>query len=810
MNLKVHERKHLEEVYEYLGECIVLLKKNNDFPLNEAGDIALYGSGARHTIKGGTGSGEVNSRFFVNCEEGLKNRGFNVLTTSWLDEYDAVKKRMKENFNKSIKKSAKEHHVSVIAESMGKVLLEEDYQLPINKMCDTAVYVISRLSGEGNDRLAERGDFLLTETEKKDLYVISQQYEKLLLVINAGGPVDLSEVDFVENILVLSQLGVETGNVLADFILGRINPSGKLSTSWDSYDNYCHIGDFAEIDDTRYKEGIYVGYRYFDTAGIKAKYPFGYGLSYADFLIKTKNINIDKTTVSIEVEVKNTSEKFAGKEVVQVYVSKPIGRLDKPYQDLIAFKKTDEIKPNQTQTIDISFDFTDLTSYDENSHSYIMEKGDYLIRVGNSSVNTSAVAVIELKDDFTKRIVKNCLGDTDFDDYKPEPIQHHIDKDIQRFQIDLSDIKTEQVDYDVEDEICPEIAGCDIEKLALMNVGAFDPKGGIASVIGSSGKSVAGAAGESSDLLKDIGLKNIVMADGPAGLRLSREYYKDSKGVHALDINIPESVLDMLPGIARKIIRFMNRKPRNAELLEQACTALPIGTAVAQSFNTDLAYKFGDIVGTEMELYNVDLWLAPALNIHRNVLCGRNFEYFSEDPLLSGKMAAAITKGLQSHKGKGVTIKHYAANNQETNRYGNNSMVSERAMREIYLKGFEICISESDPYAVMSSYNLLNGVHTSEHTGLCVDVLRREFGFDKILMTDWIVGVDFLTKNSKYDEPNAAKVARASHSLFMPGSKKDLNEIREGLKENIIDSRQLMVNASRLYKVFAKKDDKDC
>ena len=805
MKLNDHEIKHLEYIYSHMGECIVLLKKNNDFPLKQAGDIALYGSGARHTVKGGTGSGEVNSRFFINCEQGLRNRGFNVLTKSWLDGYDEVKKKMRENFIRMIKKNARKNRKSVIAESMGKVMLESDYQLPLEKECDIAVYVLSRLSGEGNDREAKRGDFLLSETEKKDLYVLHQKYEKLLLVVNAGGPVDLSEVDFIDNILVLSQLGVETGNVLADFLLGKIYPSGKLATTWDAYDNYCHVGDFACKDDTRYKEGIYVGYRYFDSIGRVASYPFGYGLSFADFICTCKHVSVDKNIIKLDVEVRNTSSEYYGKETVQVYVSKPQGRLDKPYQDLTAFKKSSEIKPLGCETVHIEFDFLELTSYDVELESYIIEKGDYIVRVGNSCVDTSQVATLHLKEDFIKRKVKNCLGEVDFTDYKPERKELTIDNDIPKFTIDLSGFETEIIDYDKSDIICDGLNDCDDEKLALLNVGAFNPKGGLVSIIGSAGKTVAGAAGESSNILSDKGLRSIVMADGPAGLRLSKHYYIDKKGVHGLDSVIPESVMEYLPRFVKSIIGFTKRKPRSVELFEQACTAIPIGTAIAQSFNVDFVEKLGDIIGSEMELFNVDLWLAPALNIHRNVLCGRNFEYFSEDPLLSGKLSAAMTKGVQAHVNKGVTIKHYAANNQETNRYGNNSMVSERAMREIYLKGFEICIKEANPYAIMSSYNLLNGIHTSEHCGLCIDVLRREFGFDNILMTDWIVGIDFLTKGNKYAQPDAARVARASHSLFMPGSKKDFKEIIQGLKQGVIESRHLKINASRIYRLFADK-----
>ncbi|MEE3426218.1 MAG: glycoside hydrolase family 3 C-terminal domain-containing protein, partial [Erysipelotrichaceae bacterium] len=215
MELKEHERRHLEQMYPYMGEFVVLLKKNGDFPLKEAGEIALYGNGGRFTIKGGTGSGEVNSRFFINCEEGLKERGFTVKTASWLDGYDEARKKLKEEFNKGLKKAAKKQGANWITFAMGKVLKEGDYELPIEKECDTAIYVLSRISGEGSDREAKRGDYLLSETEIKDLRKLHERYDKLMLVLNTGGPVDLSEVGFVENILVLSQLGVQTGDVLA-------------------------------------------------------------------------------------------------------------------------------------------------------------------------------------------------------------------------------------------------------------------------------------------------------------------------------------------------------------------------------------------------------------------------------------------------------------------------------------------------------------------------------------------------------------------------------------------------------------------
>ncbi|HIW42386.1 MAG TPA: hypothetical protein H9743_09690 [Candidatus Mediterraneibacter vanvlietii] len=255
-----------------------------------------------------------------------------------------------------------------------------------------------------------------------------------------------------------------------------------------------------------------------------------------------------------------------------------------------------------------------------------------------------------------------------------------------------------------------EITSLKDEDLIRMNVGTFTPSNEAASVIGNASISMAGAAGETA---KAEGIPAIVMADGPAGLRLSQKYFKDETGVHGFGSSMPESMVKLLTEEEAAYMDSVQPKPKEGtEILEQYATAIPIGTAIAQSWNLKLAECCGDIVASEMERFGIHLWLAPALNIQRSIRCGRNFEYFSEDPLISGMFAAAITKGVQKHPGCGVTIKHFAANNQETNRSDNNSIVSERAMREIYLKGFEICIRMAQPKALMTSYNLLNGIHT--------------------------------------------------------------------------------------------------
>ncbi|MBQ1521499.1 MAG: glycoside hydrolase family 3 protein, partial [Erysipelotrichaceae bacterium] len=411
------------------------------------------------------------------------------------------------------------------------------------------------------------------------------------------------------------------------------------------------------------------------------------------------------------------------------------------------------------------------------------------------------IGVYELDDDFIVRKVRNLFGKPDFEDYKGERKADYDVSGLTAEKIDLSEYETQTVSYDHEGEIYDCLRDLSNEELAYLNVGAFDPKGGIMSLIGNASQNVPGAAGESTSVLKHKGIDNLIMADGPAGLRLAREYIEDDKGKHAVGSVIPEGMLDVMPKIVKW---FLNRKPKvkkGSKLFEQFTTALPIETAVAQSWNTDFARLCGDIVGKEMEIFKVQLWLAPALNIHRNVMCGRNFEYLSEDPLLSGKFASAITIGVQAHKGCGVTLKHFACNNQETNRYANNSQVSERAIREIYLKGFGICIKEADPAAIMTSYNLLNGTHTSESHALTTEYLRDEMGFKGLVMTDWVIGVGMLTKDPKYPAPDAAKEAAAGGSLFMPGSKKDYEEIIAGLADGKVTREQLMINATWLLKV---------
>ena len=807
-----YEREHSAALRQSGAECTVLLRSNGRFPLAAPCQIALYGSGARRTIKGGTGSGEVNSRYFVTAEKGLEDAGFSISTKSWMDAYDNISIAAHRDFIHDLKKQAKEHHTLAVIESMGAVMPEPEYNIPLNVTGDTAIYVLARISGEGSDRRPIPGDILLTETEKRDILFLNQEYKNFMLVLNVGGVVDLTPVAEVGNILLMSQLGVESGSILADILLGKSYPSGKLTTSWATWEDYSKIGSFGDREDTRYNEGVYVGYRYFDSIGKKPLFPFGFGLGYTQFAWETAETKRSGETVCVSARVKNTGA-FAGKEVLQLYVSQPQGKLDKPFQTLAAFQKTRELAPGESETLSLLFNLRDMASYDENSAEWILEKGDYILRVGVSSTDTKPAAIVHLAQDAVTLKARNCLGKPDFTDWRPAAKAFETYSDLTVLQVAGEDIETRSVCYELEHEIDPIIDGLPDEDLARMNLGMFSSGLGSLMMIGSSSKLVAGAAGETSDCLKAKGIPALVMADGPAGLRLSRQFTVDKKGVHPVGETMPESIVELLPDPVAWFIRRMSSGKRSSgTIYEQNCTAIPVGTALAQSWNLDFAEACGDMVGDEMERFGIHLWLAPALNIHRSIRCGRNYEYFSEDPFLSGKFAAAVTRGVQRHPGRGTTIKHFAANNQELNRVNNNSLVSERAMREIYLRGFGIAVKESQPYALMTSYNLINGIHTSERRDLIEDILRAEFGYQGIVMTDWIISAG-AEKAPKYHAPVSAKIAAAGNDLTMPGSKGDLKAMLKGMKDGTVSRRQLKVNATRvslMAKKLCRQHRKDC
>ena len=797
--------KNVNLLAENSAECVVVLKKDGNFPLTGPCRVALFGNGARRTLKGGTGSGTAETFRDFSCEGALRDRGFEITTSSWLDGYDRERSRFHQDFIAAIKKTAAEQGVSPFIAGFGKIEIEHDYDLPLDAEGDVCLYVLSRTSGEGNDRGAREGDVFLTKTEIRDIDALSRTFPKFMLVLNVCGVVDLSPVLHVPNILVLSQLGAVTGDILADILLGRKFPSGKLATTWAKYPDYPTIGDFGDRDDTRYKEGVYVGYRYFDTAGIPPLFPFGYGLSFTDFHIVPQQATRRKSRITVKVEVENIGE-HAGKEILEVYVTPPVGTIDKPHQSLVAFQKTDELRPREKQTLRISFDLDEAATYFPAQAQYRLEKGTYLIRIGNSSRNTRVAAVVELQDDVVTRQVRNSLGRPDFADAVLPRIDEPLPTGVRRFHLSSADFSKTVVSYQIDRHVHPFVQNLSDGELAHFCLGAHLPDSKL-SILGNAALHVSGAAGETSNfLLEKLNGKYLVMADGPAGLRISADFVQTPAGPRPVMEKLPDALAEIMPDeVNARIKAFFDSVPK-ASVRHQYVTALPTATAIAQSWNPAFAELCGDIVGSEMESYRIHLWLAPAMNIHRNILCGRNFEYFSEDPLISGKMASAITKGVQEHPGRGTTLKHFCANNQEFNRMNNNSLVSERAMREIYLKGFEICVKESQPAAVMTSYNLLNGEHTSQRKDLIDDILRGEWGFQGLVMSDWIQTGFSMIPTSKHPPVRAHKLVKAGNDIMMPGVNADFEDIMTALGKGEITREDLLVCATRVYETIQKND----
>lgn len=772
MNMERYEIEHIERVRKITPECMVLLKSDGSFPLDAPGKIAIYGNAARKTIKGGTGSGDVNVRHYVGIEEGLENAGFTITSKAWLDSYDALWAKANKEFKAGIKAKIAAEGLSAIMLGIGAIMQEPEYEFALDAEGDTAIYVLGRISGEGADRAPEKGNLEMTDTEIRDILQLQKQYKRFMLVLNVGGVVDLSPVvNEVSNVLLLSQLGIAMGDAFADVLLGKAYPSGKLASTWAKWKDYCHVGDFGDPNDTHYREGIYVGYRYFDSVDKQPMFPFGFGLGYTSFEIEAKDAILDGSKVSVTAKVTNTGNR-PGKEVVQLYVSIPEGKLDQPYQVLAAFAKTDELNPGENQEVIVSFNMEDIASFDEETCNAILEKGSYVLHIGNSSRDTSVCAVVELDDHAVVQKLHDVGGKPDFTDWKPENQKAIlIPETVPVLKLNASAITQIIPVQPTIDPMAAELAKTMSDSdLALFCTGAFNGGTGSNSVIGNAGITVAGAAGETTGVFAGDGIPALIMADGPAGVRLSPKYGRDENGVYPLDSGSLAEIVELLPEGMLAYLGFGKEQPvRNGTIHEQYCTAIPIGTALAQSWNEIVCEECGDIAADEMERFGVHIWLAPAMNIHRFPLCGRNFEYYSEDPLISGKMAAGITRGVQKHPGCGVSIKHFCCNNQETNRMHSNTIVSQRALRDIYLKGFRIVVDEADPATIMSSYNLLNGEHTSQRYDLLETLLRQEWGYKGIVMSDWVSG-NINKPDDKYPGACASGAIKAGNDIMMPGT----------------------------------------
>lgn len=777
-------QEHIDLSRKAAAEGMVLLKNEKEFlPFQKGKKLAVFGKACVDYVKGGGGSGDVTVACTRNLMEGLriKEQEGKVQIFWPAAEY----------YEKEVKKQYEEGYCPgmTVEPQVSEKLLREG-----RAFTDTALVTICRYSGEGWDRksildttpdageedlarlsarLFENGDFCLTEAEKEMVAKVKSAFPNVAVVLNTGGMMDTSwfkDDPGISAVLLAWQGGMEGGLAAADILCGDVNPSGKLTDTFaEALEDYPSTEGFHEsLDYVNYEEDIYVGYRYFETfpeARKKVIYPFGFGLSYTDFEIQTKDLAVTEDEIKIKVEVTNLGQR-EGKEVVQVYYSAPQGKLGKPALELGAFQKTRLLAPGETQTMRLSVPVSYMASFDDlgkiSRSAYVLEAGTYSFYVGNSSENlkkwgqewnlsqdkvlcrlTSKCAPCQLP--------KRLTGDGSYEmlpvrETEKEPLGlPKQDKELlegmepadrgygqmSRRDRDKKHLLSEVAEGKLSlDEFMKQLS---VEELAELLGG--QPNTGVANTYGMGN-------------LRDYGVPNVMTADGPAGLRIQPQCHVYT-------------------------------------------TAWPCATMLACTWNPDLVEEIGAAGASEVKENNIGIWLTPAMNIHRSPLCGRNFEYYSEDPLIAGKMGAAMVRGIQSQH-IAASAKHFACNNKESNRKDSDSRVSERALREIYLKGFEIVVKEGDPWTIMSSYNLINGHRASENKELLTGILREEWGFKGIVTTDW------WTRGEHYKE------TKAGNDIKMGCGYPD--RLLTALEKGLITREEMEICARRILEMILKLD----
>lgn len=745
-------KAHIELSKEAAKEGMVLLKnENNVLPLSAGSKVALFGKGTFDYVKGGGGSGDVTVAYTRNLYEGLSLQKDKISIFEELCDY----------YRKDIEEQYKNGNVPgmTIEPDVPNELLQK-----AKAYTDTAIITICRYSGEGWDRksvidpnnkalwdyerkmteksaeIFKDGDFCLSVKEKEMVDAVKTNFKNVIVILNVGGMVDTSWFAYdpkIQSALLALQGGMEGGLAAAELLVGDGNPSGKtVDTFARTLDDYPSTHNFHESRDyVDYTDDIYVGYRYFETipgAAEKVVYPFGYGLSYTTFNVETVSAGIlqpphtansqsaphdavsHTDTLYVRVRVTNTGKR-AGKEVVQVYAAKPQGKLGKPAKELVAFEKTRELFSGESQIVTLTWNINDMASYDDlgkiQKSAYVLEAGSYDIYVGTSvrDVQKADYSYILDEDIITEQLsaklvptslAKRMLSDGSFEELpQSEPVDtdasvvgnidpsltegvapgqraipyfRFADGMVKNGKYDIMDVVERQISLD---EFISELSVDD-----LIHLLGGQPNTGAANTFGIGN-------------MPEYGIPSVMTADGPAGVRINPEV-----GV--------------------------------------CTTAFPCSTLLACTWNPDIVEAVGHAGGKELKENNLGLWLTPAINIHRSPLCGRNFEYYSEDPFVTGKLAGAMVRGIQSNN-VGATLKHFALNNKETNRKNSDSRVSERAAREIYLKAFEMIIKAENPWAVMSSYNIINGYRASENKDLLTGILRDEWGYTGMVTTDW-------------------------------------------------------------------------
>lgn len=782
------------------AEGFVLLENDGTLPLKEK-RIALYGAGARMTVKGGTGSGAVRERYSVTIEQGLINAGFEIASTPWLDRFDRFYADTYETYRQEQEERVKGMQnfyqilgtVQPFRHPTGIPITEDDVTA---SGCDTALYVLARQAGEGNDRVDEQGDYRLDDVERENLEFVSAHYKNLVVIVNCGGVIDLSFLDtlHVSALVYFVQGGEEGGNALADVLSGKQNFSGRLATSWayrfedlPSNSSYSYLG--GDKYNQEYNEGIYVGYRFFDSFGVKPRYRFGYGLSYTSFETSLIGVVPENGEISVKAAVKNTGS-CAGRETVLVYASVPFGETGAEAKRLVAFAKSRELQSGEEEALVLSISLRELSCYDETQAAWVLRAGDYPL-----FLNDAPCAVLTLiSEHILEQCVNVCPPQHEITEISPPARPVFSADGLPRLALDTIVPETLVHHYETPKASDPVTDSMSAEQLIRLTVGG-----------GTSNKNLQveamGASGTTTpDLYEALGIPNVILSDGPAGLNLTSQVVELQDG-STKAARVPENLeayKRYFFGFAGMALKSQMADPKDGVVHYQYATAWPCSQLLAQSFDQALLEEVGDAVGAEMEVFGVTVWLAPGMNIHRNPLCGRTFEYYSEDPVVSGKLAAAIVRGVQKHPGKGMSVKHFVANNCELERNMSSSNLTERTLRELYLRGFEIAVKESKPMTVMAAYNKVNGVYCTNSYDLLVKVLRNEWGFEGLVMSDWDSMKASWEDSTVPASGDVQKAAAAQCDLVMPGRPDQVEALQKGLESGAVELDDLRRSAARV------------
>ncbi len=767
------------------ADGIVLLKNENGaLPIDMGKEIALFGISSYRCFRLGWGSGDMMAQTISQINEGLKEAGYTLnseIENACLKYVNELpdQRLMNRDWDKWTYRQE-------------EIMLDEDMIDASSSKSDVAVITLGRNSGEAFDLKDEDGYFRLHTDEVNLVRSVTKCFAQTILLLNTCGPLDLRAIDDckIDAIVDVSLGGEMFGYAVADVISGKVSPNGKLTTTWAyKYEDYSTKEGITTLE-VPYKEGIYVGYRYFDTFGVTPRYPFGYGLSYTKFASEVVDVRIDDQIVDLTVKVTNVGE-YNGREVIQCYLSSPEVKLEKAYQELCTYAKTDVLAPNESCELLLSFDLTEMASYDEERASYILEEGKYYVRVGNSSRNTKIACAINLAKEVICNVVKSrCTKQKDFEELsnKGASPYTYAGEDAEKAAAQVFEFACDSVEtvvhdviendvpklltpksdafYDLKDVVAGKASVEDVvaqfsnEELADILNGVIYEGSNANANVGSMAIKVRGAAGEMWSSEK-YAIPVNACADGPAGVRLA----------------IFTTPIETDTELSREVVAY------------------PSGTCMANSWDLESARRFGECVGADLELSDIEGWLAPGINIQRNPLNGRNFEYLSEDPIVSGKIGAYITIGVQYNDdaeptGRYTTVKHFACNNIEYERGVSDSQVSERALREIYLKGFKIAVEEGRPHAIMTAYNKINGTFASTNYDLLMGILRGEWEYDGIVMTDWNPCA------------NPQEHVHACNDLIMPGRFR--KNIIEGLENGNVKKEEAQLCAARLLNHILK------